>query len=195
MSTFENRPNSALLVVDMQNGVIEGAYKRDAVVANIGSLIGKARRERVPIIWVKHSDGQLARGADNWRIVAELNPGNAEPLVEKNYGDSFEATTLETVLSGLGVGRLVVVGAQSDACIRSNAPRGVRQGLRRDPSQRSPHDGGPHGMGGHRRRIKSSRAHKPVLEVPDGARADGRDGRDKGCPLRWDALRSAELLG
>ena len=119
MSTFENRPNSALLVVDMQNGVIEGACKRDAVVANIGSLIGKARRERVPIIWVQHSDGQLARGSDNWRIVAELNPGNAEPLVEKNYGDSFEATTLETVLSGLGVGRLIVVGAQSDACIRS----------------------------------------------------------------------------
>ena len=26
MSTFESRPNSALLVVDMQNGVIEGAY-------------------------------------------------------------------------------------------------------------------------------------------------------------------------
>jgi len=91
MSIFENRPNSALLVVDMQNGVIEGAYKRAAVVANIGSLIGKARRERVPIIWVQHSDRQLARGSDSWRIVAELNPGNAEPLVEKNYGDAFEA--------------------------------------------------------------------------------------------------------
>ena len=31
----------------------------------------------------------------------------------------LEDTTLETVLSGLGVGRLVVVGAQTDACIRS----------------------------------------------------------------------------
>ena len=35
------------------------------------------------------------------------------------YGDSLEDTTLETVVSGLGVGRLVVVGAQTDACIRS----------------------------------------------------------------------------
>jgi hypothetical protein len=43
----------------------------------------------------------------------------AEPLVEKNYGDSFEDTDLETVLSGLGGGRLVVVGAQTDACVRS----------------------------------------------------------------------------
>jgi hypothetical protein len=43
----------------------------------------------------------------------------SEPLVEKEYGDSFEETTLETVLSGLGVGRLLVAGAQTDACIRS----------------------------------------------------------------------------
>ena len=47
------------------------------------------------------------------------DPDDAEPLVEKSYGDSFEDTNLETVLSGLGVGRLVVVGAQTDACIRS----------------------------------------------------------------------------
>jgi hypothetical protein len=39
--------------------------------------------------------------------------------VEKHYGDSFEDTTLEAVLSGLGVGRVVVVGAQTDACVRS----------------------------------------------------------------------------
>ncbi len=119
MTTLENRPNTALLVVDVQNGVVNGAHERDAVVANIGSLVEKARRERVPVVWVQHSDEQLARGSHEWRIVPELTPGDAEPLVEKNYGDSFEDTTLETVLSGLGVGRLVVAGAQTDACIRS----------------------------------------------------------------------------
>jgi nicotinamidase-related amidase len=119
MSTLENRPNTALLVVDVQNCVVEGAVKRDEVVANVGSLVEKARREQVPVVWVQHSDDQIARGSDGWRIVPELAPGDAEPLVEKHYGDSFEDTTLETVLSGLGVGRLVVVGAQTDACIRS----------------------------------------------------------------------------
>jgi nicotinamidase-related amidase len=119
MTTLENRPNTALLVVDLQNGVVAGAHERDAVVANVGRLVEKARREQVPVVWVQHCDEQLARGSDDWRIVPELAPGDAEPLVEKNYGDSFEDTTLETVLSGLGVGRLVVVGAQTDACIRS----------------------------------------------------------------------------
>src|SRR5438128_5586974 len=119
MTTLKDRPNTALLVIDVQKGVVEGAHERDAVVANVGSLVDKARRERVAVVWVQHSDEQLARGSDDWGIVPELTPSDAEPLVEKNYGDSFEDTTLETVLSGLGVGRLVVVGAETDACVRS----------------------------------------------------------------------------
>ena len=119
MTTLENRPNTALLIIDVQNGVVAGAHQRDAVVANVGSLVEKARREGVPVVWVQHSDQQTLRGSVEWRIVPELAPGDDEPLVEKNYGDSFEDTTLETVLSGLGVGRLVVVGAETDACIRS----------------------------------------------------------------------------
>jgi nicotinamidase-related amidase len=119
MTTLENRPNTALLVVDVQNGVVEGAHERDTVVANVGSLVEQARRDQVPVVWVQHSSERLARGSDSWRIVPELTPGEAEPLVEKKYGDSFEDTTLENVLSELGVGRLVVVGAQTDQCVRS----------------------------------------------------------------------------
>jgi len=119
MTTLKDRPNTALIVVDVQNGVVDGAHARDTVVANIDSLVAKARREHVPVIWVQHADEGLTRGSDEWRIVPELTPDGAEPLVEKSYGDSFEDTNLETVLSGLGVGRLVVVGAQTDQCIRS----------------------------------------------------------------------------
>src|SRR3954453_6782831 len=121
MATLQNRPNTALIVVDVQNGVVEGADERDAVVANVASLVNRAREQEVPVVWVQHSipeDG-LPPGSDEWRIVPELSPDEAEPLIEKSYGDSFEDTNLETVLSGLGVGRLLVVGAQTDACIRS----------------------------------------------------------------------------
>ena len=119
MTTLDNRPNTALLVVDVQNGVVAGAHQRDAVVANVGRLVDQARQEQVPVVWIRHSDEDLATGSDEWQIVPELVPDDAEPLVEKSYGDSFEDTTLEDVLSGLGVGRLVVTGAQTDACIRS----------------------------------------------------------------------------
>lgn len=119
MSTLENRPHSALLVIDVQTGVVAGAHERDAVVANIGSLVEKARQEHAPVVWVQHADEGLARGSDAWRIVPELSPHTTEPHIEKRYGDAFEGTTLESVLSDLGVGRLVVAGAQTDACVRS----------------------------------------------------------------------------
>ena len=119
MTTLENRPNTALIVIDVQNGVVGGTHERDAVVANVGNLVEKARQEEIPVVWVQHSSDGLAKGSDEWRIVPELSPDEAEPLVEKTYADSFEDTNLETVLSDLGVGRLVVVGAQTDECIRS----------------------------------------------------------------------------
>lgn len=119
MTTLANRPNTALLVVDVQNDVVEHGHERDAVVANVASLVEKARREQIPVVWVQHCDEDLAKGSEAWQIVPELAPSDNEPLVDKNYGDSFEDTTLESVLAGLGVGRLVVVGAQTDACIRS----------------------------------------------------------------------------
>ncbi|WP_446040175.1 isochorismatase family protein [Streptomyces sp. SID1121] len=128
MTTLENRPNTALLVVDVQNGVVGEAHERDAVVANIGGLVERARREQVPVVWVQHSDEDLELGSDDWRIVPELTPGDAEPRVGKRYGDSFEDTTLETVLSDLAVGRLVVVGAETDACVRSTLHGALTRG-------------------------------------------------------------------
>jgi nicotinamidase-related amidase len=128
MTTLENRPHTSLLVIDVQNGVVGGTHERDAVVANVANLVEKARQERVPVVWVQHSDENLAKGSDDWRIVPELAPGDTEPLVEKNYADSFEDTPLENVLSDLGVGRLLVVGAQTDECIRSTLHGAIVRG-------------------------------------------------------------------
>ena len=119
MTTFSDRPHTALIVIDVQNGVVGEAYQRDAVVANIGSLIGTARDEGVSIVWVQHSDDGLVQGSDEWQYVPELARLDAEPLVQKTYGDAFEGTDFEQVLAILGVGRLIVAGAETDACIRS----------------------------------------------------------------------------
>jgi nicotinamidase-related amidase len=119
MTTLENRPNTALLVVDVQNGVVAGSHERDTVVGNVNALVEKAREADVPVVWVQHCDDGLAEGSDEWQIVPELSRGDDEPLILKNYGDSFEATNLENVLSDLSVGSLVIAGAQTDACIRS----------------------------------------------------------------------------
>jgi nicotinamidase-related amidase len=68
---------------------------------------------------VQHSDDGLKRGSEEWQYVPELHRRASEPVVHKSYGDSFEDTDLEALLAERGVGRLVVTGAQTDACIRS----------------------------------------------------------------------------
>jgi nicotinamidase-related amidase len=119
VTSLTDRPNTALLVIDMQQGVVRQAHDVDRVVVNINALVDKARSENVPVIWVQHSDDDLAEGSDDWQYVPELIRQDDEPLVHKRYGDSFEETDLEALLAQRRVGRLVVTGAQTDACIRS----------------------------------------------------------------------------
>lgn len=119
MTSLANRPNAALLVIDMQRGVVAEAHEVDRVVANINALVDKARADGVPVVWVQHADDDLPTGSEGWEYVPELVRSEDEPLVHKSYGDSFEETDLETILAERGVGRLVVTGAQTDACIRS----------------------------------------------------------------------------
>jgi nicotinamidase-related amidase len=128
MTTLSNRPNTALLVIDLQNGVVTGTHQRDEVVATIAGLVDRARSGGTPVVWMQHSDENIVEGSDEWQLVPELSPADSEPLIGKNYGDSFEATNLEGVLSELGVGRLVVTGAQTDECIRSTLHGAVVRG-------------------------------------------------------------------
>ena len=116
--TTLGRSKSALLVIDVQNQVVDGAYNKDQVVANINVAVSKARAAGVPVVWVQHSDEWMPIGSDDWQIVAELTPAEGEAKVGKLYRNSFEATDLESVLQGLDVGHVYVSGAQTNNCVR-----------------------------------------------------------------------------
>ncbi len=128
MSTLPDRPRTALLVVDVQNAVVADAHDRDAVVSNVHTVVDKARAAGVEVIWVQHNADHLVAGTESWQYVPELVMGEHEPVVQKRFGDSFEDTVLEDLLADHGVGRLVVVGAQTDACIRCTLHGAITRG-------------------------------------------------------------------
>ena len=128
MTTLKNRPNTALLVIDVQNGVVGEAYDRDAVVANIATLVDKARAAGVDVVWVQHNSDELTQGSESWQYVPELVRLDSEPLVQKEYGDSFEETELESMLAARGIGQLIISGAQTDECIRSTLHGAIVRG-------------------------------------------------------------------
>jgi len=128
MTTLENRDRSALLVIDVQTGVLAGAHDRAGVVGRIASLLERARADGTDVVWVQHSSDELPLDSETWRITPELTVREGDPVVHKRYGDSFEGTDLEAVLAARGVGRLVVAGAQTDACVRSTLHGALTRG-------------------------------------------------------------------
>lgn len=128
MTTLIDRPNTALVVIDLQQGVVANACRRQEVLQTVHLLVERVRAAHVPVIWVRHSDEELEAGSDAWQIVDELSPAPDEAIVEKHYRDAFEGTDFERVLSDLGVGKLIVAGAQTDMCIRSTLHGAIARG-------------------------------------------------------------------
>jgi len=128
MTTLSGRTKTALVVIDVQNQVVSGVHERDAVITNINTLVDKARAKGIPVVWIQDNGEGLTKDSDGWKIVPELVPREGEPLIDKQYADSFEETDLEEVLSNLEVGRLVVSGAQTDECIRSTLHGAIVRG-------------------------------------------------------------------
>ena len=128
MTTLVGRDKTALLVIDVQNDVVAGAFNLANVVANISVAVDKARAAGVPVIWIQHNDVEIIADSEGWQIVPELKPVAGEPLVRKTFRSSFEATNLEEILEGLGVSHLVVTGMQTNNCIRHTTHSALERG-------------------------------------------------------------------
>ncbi len=128
MSTLNGRDRRALVVVDLQQGVVDGAHRREAVIGTVIDLVARARDADVPVVWVQHHDAEIVRDTEPWRWVEGLGPAEGEPLVEKSFGDAFAETALEETLAALGVGEIVLAGAASEQCIRCTMHSAVVRG-------------------------------------------------------------------
>jgi nicotinamidase-related amidase len=122
---------SALVVIDAQDAVIETAWDRDGVVARIAELADRARAENVPVIYVQHEEPDyppMVKGADGWQIDPRISPQNGEEVVAKRYPDAFADTNLPDVLDEKKITHLVIVGAETDGCVKATVHRAMSDG-------------------------------------------------------------------
>ena len=128
MAIIRDGNASALVVIDLQNRVVAEAHDHSGVIARTAILIDRAREAGAPVIFIQHEDEEMPAGSEGWQLVPELVPADGEPVIAKRYPDSFEETELEETLAQLGVSRLVIAGAQTDACIRFTTQRALAEG-------------------------------------------------------------------
>ena len=129
MSAYPDRSKKALMVIDVQNGVVEYAWNRNATVSRIAQLVEKARATNTEVIWVQHSEDDMPIDSQYWQIVSELKPAKGERIIHKLWRSSFEETDLEDVLEELGIDHLVISGAQTNYCVRHTVHAAIERGL------------------------------------------------------------------
>lgn len=129
MATVREGHKAALLVVDVQVGVMKEAWEAERVIGAVARTVQAARAEGVPVVWVQHADDDdLPTGSPAWQWVPALQPAATEALIHKQFNSAFENTALEATLAGLGVSHLVLAGASSNWCIRATAYAALERG-------------------------------------------------------------------
>lgn len=125
----------ALIVVDMQAGLLDGAPKHDldGVVARINRLSATIRARGGHVVFVQHAGppgDAFAPGESGWRFLDALDRAPHDHVVGKTLNDAFHATALGDTLAALAPERVIVAGWATDLCVdatvRSAAARGWR---------------------------------------------------------------------
>lgn len=128
MATVRAGQRAALLVVDVQVGVVRDAWEAQRIIANVALAVQRARAQAAPVIWVQHADENLVAGSAAWQWVPELQPLPGETLIGKQFNSAFEQTPLDDELARLGVSHLVLAGAATNWCIRATAYAALERG-------------------------------------------------------------------
>jgi nicotinamidase-related amidase len=128
MASVREGNQAVLMIVDVQVGVVAQAWEAPRVIANLVQAVERARKEAVPVIWVQHSDHNLAHGSPEWQWVPELVQQDGELVIHKHYNSAFEETGLDDELASLRATHIVLAGASTNWCIRATAYAALDRG-------------------------------------------------------------------
>jgi nicotinamidase-related amidase len=118
---------STLVLIDCQNTYTQGVMELEGVQAALdeaAALLDRARTAGIPIIHVQHSDGPGSLydvEGESGAIVPQVAPREGEPVVVKQYPNSFVETDLDERLKAVGASNLVVAGFMTHMCVSSTA--------------------------------------------------------------------------
>jgi len=124
---------SALLVIDMQQGLCTGEWAMhgiDLMLPRVNGLIDRARAAGVPVVLIQHeeAEGDPVHDRAGWQLVDGLHARPDDPRVRKATPDSFYETELGQLLQQRGIDHLAICGLQSDFCIDTTVRRALALG-------------------------------------------------------------------
>lgn len=135
-------PNTALIVIDLQKGIVNGNFidPIGEVIARTRALIGVFRGKSLPIVLVNVAGrvpGRTEQGPRNSQIFPEgwtdllpqLDRQPSDIVVTKRSWGAFATTDLEHQLKARGVTQVVVTGVATSGGVEATARQAYEQGL------------------------------------------------------------------
>jgi nicotinamidase-related amidase len=125
---------SALIMIDCQNTYREGIMKLEGVENALEEgkkLLDRARAKGIPIFHIRHDSGPGSPYDINDHIGAIADivaPIEGEPVITKNFPNSFVQTDLDEQLKAKGVKNIILAGFMTHMCVNSTAHGGFNLG-------------------------------------------------------------------
>jgi nicotinamidase-related amidase len=125
--------NTALLIIDVQQGLCEGehcAYGSRQVIARINQVSDKARSAGALVIFIQHESksGYLEFGTPAWQLADGLVVAPTDLRIRKTTPDSFHRTELADVLTQHAIVKLIICGMHTEFCVDTTARRALALG-------------------------------------------------------------------
>ncbi len=138
-----NPTATALLIIDVQQGLCQGASEGDSggggdgaafespqVIARINAVSAKARAAGAPVIFIQHESksGYLEFETPAWQLADGLQAEPADLRIRKTTPDSFLRTELQDVLQQHAIKNLIICGMHTEFCVDSTTRRALALG-------------------------------------------------------------------
>lgn len=115
---------TAILVIDMQVALLNGAFDASQVIENAAQLVHRGHESGSPVIYVQHNHASfepMMKGSPGWEIHESLKPLPSDQVVEKEASDAFYGTNLATLLRDRQVTEVVLCGMMTEYCVDATA--------------------------------------------------------------------------
>jgi nicotinamidase-related amidase len=135
-------PNTALLVVDLQKGLVGSPFDHpiDGVVDRARALIDAFREHGLPVVLINVAGGAPGRTEQPRRLgdvlpagftdfIPELGHQPDDVVVTKRTWGAFAGTDLEARLKAAGVTQVVVIGVATATGVEATARQAYEQGF------------------------------------------------------------------
>lgn len=116
---------SALLIVDAQVNMFEegsAVHNSNHLLETVEHMVARARDERIPVVYVQHNGkpgDPDEPDSPGWHIHERVSPQEGDIVVQKRTPDAFYDTQLASILNEKEIGRLIIMGVQTENCISS----------------------------------------------------------------------------